>query len=195
MSFTINNKLSFINSFQFLNFLLDRLFENLGKDDFKYLSQEFDNNVLNLVKQKGFYPYEYMRDFEKFKEELPSKEKFYSSLTDRKISGKEYENVLNVWNKFEMKKMKDYDDLYLKCYVLILPDVFEKFRNNSLKNYGLCLSHYLSAPGLSWDAMFKMTKLSLNLFQILTCIYSFGKVQEAEFLIFLIDIAIPTIDI
>ena len=39
MSFTINNKLSFINSFQFLNFLLDRLVENLGKDDFKYLSQ------------------------------------------------------------------------------------------------------------------------------------------------------------
>ena len=37
-----------------------------------------------------------MRDFEKFKEELPSKEKFYSSLTDRKISDKEYENVLNV---------------------------------------------------------------------------------------------------
>ena len=163
MSFTVNNKLSFTNSFQFLNFLLDRLFENLGKDDFKYLSQEFDNNVLNLVKQKGFYPYGYMRDFEKFKEELPSKEKFYSSLTDRKISGKEYENVLNVWNKFEMKKMKDYDDLYLKCYVLILPDVFEKFRNNSLKNYGLCLSHYLSAPGLSWDAMLKMTKIELEL--------------------------------
>ena len=38
------------------------------------MSQEFDdnNNVLDLVKQKEFYPYEYMRDFEKFKEELPS---------------------------------------------------------------------------------------------------------------------------
>ena len=41
-----------------------------------------------------------MSDFEKFKEELPSKEKFYSSLTDRKISDKEYEHVLNVWTKF-----------------------------------------------------------------------------------------------
>ena len=29
-----------------------------------------------------------MSNFEKFKEELPSKEKFYSSLTDRKISAK-----------------------------------------------------------------------------------------------------------
>ena len=80
---------------------------------------------------------------------MPSKEKFYSSLTDRKISDKEYEHVLNVWNKFEMKTMKDYHELYLTCYVLLLADVFEKFRNINLKNYGLCPSHYLSAPGLN----------------------------------------------
>ena len=68
MSFSINNNLSFIDSFQFLSSSLDSLVINLGKDDFKNLSQEFDNNVLGLVKQKGFYPYEYMSDFEKFKE-------------------------------------------------------------------------------------------------------------------------------
>ena len=51
--------------------------------------------------------------------------------------------------------MKDYHDLYLKCDVLLLADVFEKFRNNSLKNYGLCPSHYLSALALSWDTMLK----------------------------------------
>ena len=53
--------------------------KNLSKDDFGCLSQWFDNNVLGLAKQKGLYPYDYMRDFEKFKEELPSKEKFCSS--------------------------------------------------------------------------------------------------------------------
>ena len=68
MSFSINNNLSFIDSFQFLSSSLDSLVINSGKDDFKYLSQEFDNNVLDLVKQKGFYPYEYISDFEKFKE-------------------------------------------------------------------------------------------------------------------------------
>ena len=99
-----------------------------------------------------------MSDFEKFKEELPNKELFYSFLTGRKNTDKEYENALNVWNKFEMKAMKDYHDLYLKCDVLLLDNVFEKFRNNSLKNYGLCPSHYLSVPGLSWDAMLKITK-------------------------------------
>ena len=60
ISFSINNKLCFIDSFQFLSSSLDSLGKNLSKDDFKYLSQEFNNDVLDLGKQKGFYPYEYM---------------------------------------------------------------------------------------------------------------------------------------
>ena len=126
------------------------------------MSQEFNNNVLDLVKQERFYPYEYVSDFTKFKEELPNKEKFYSSLTNQEVSGKEYEHVLNVWKKFEMKTMKYYDDLYLKCDILLLA-VFENFRNNSVRNYGLCPSHYLSAPCLYWDAMLKMTKIKFEL--------------------------------
>ena len=59
------------------------------------MSQEFDNKVLDLVRQKEFYLYEYMNDFEKFKEELPSKEKFYNMLTGKKISDKEYEQIWN----------------------------------------------------------------------------------------------------
>ena len=55
-SFAINNKLSFIDSFQFLSSSLDSLFKDLNKDVFKYLSQKIDDNVLGLVKQKGFYP-------------------------------------------------------------------------------------------------------------------------------------------
>ena len=70
----------------------------------------------------------------------------------------------NVWKKFEMKTVKHYQDLYLKCDVLLLANVFEKFRNISLKSYGLFPSHYLRAPGLSWDAMLKMTKIELELF-------------------------------
>ena len=46
--------------------------------------------------------------------------------------------------------------------VLLLVDVFEKFTFPSLKNYNLDLSHYFSAPGLSWDAMFKMSKVELE---------------------------------
>ena len=140
MSFSINNKLSFIDSFQFLNSSLDSLVKNLGKYDCKSLSEELDNNELDLVKQKGFYPYEDMNYFEKFKEELLSKEKFYSSLTGTNLSDKEYDHILKVWNKFETETMKDYHDLYLKCDVLLL-----------------------SAPALSWEAMLNMTKIKLEL--------------------------------
>ena len=161
MSFIINNKLR-LSDRSVISSWLDSLVKNLGKDGFKYLSQEFDNNVLDLVKKKGFYPYEYMSNFEKFKEELPSKEKFYSLLTSREISDKEYDHVFKVWNNFKMKLMEDYHDLYFKYNVWQLADVFEKFRKNNLKNYGLCPSHYLSAPALSWDAVLNMTKNQLE---------------------------------
>ena len=82
MGFTINNKLSFLDIFQFPSSLLN-------KDDLKYSIQVFDNSVLDLVNQKRLYPYEYMTDFENFKEKLLSKENFHSSLTNRKINGKE----------------------------------------------------------------------------------------------------------
>ena len=69
---------------------------NLNNDDFKYLGQEFDQNKLDLVKQKELYPYEYITDFEKFKEQLPSNEKFYSFLRGKKINDKEYEQIFGM---------------------------------------------------------------------------------------------------
>ena len=86
--------------------------------------------------------------------------------------------------------------MYLKCEILLLVDVFEKFKNNSFENYRLSRSHYLSAPGFSWDSIRKMTKIKLGLIphpDLLAC-YENGK-MEVEFLIFLIDIAKPTINI
>ena len=51
MSFTVSNKLMFVDSFQFISSLLDGLVKILGRHDFKYLSQEVHNNMLDLVKQ------------------------------------------------------------------------------------------------------------------------------------------------
>ena len=114
--------------------------------------------------KKGSYPYEYISDFEKFKEEFPRKEKFCNLLTDKTNSDKEYEHFLKVWNTFQMKKMKYYPDLYLKFDVLFLCDLFGKFRNSRLKICGLCL-YYLSTPAISWDTML-----------MLICIYSLNEV-------------------
>ena len=82
--------------YRFLSSSLDSLFKNLGKDEFKYLSQEFDSKVLDLVKQKGFYPYEYLRSFEKFKEKLSSKEKFHSLLKCKKLVTKSMSMFLKL---------------------------------------------------------------------------------------------------
>ena len=86
MSFTISNKLDFFDRFQFLSSSLGSLVIHLNKNAFKHSSQEFDKKKLDLVKRKGFYPYEYTTDFEMFKQKLPSKEMFYSSLTGKLLT-------------------------------------------------------------------------------------------------------------
>ena len=143
------------------------------------MSEKFDTYVLNLAKQKVFYIYGYMSSFERFKEEFPRKDKFYSSLTIKKNSNNEYEYVLKILNRFSIKTLNDYHDLYLKCDVLQLADTFERPRTNSLKNYVhvIIWSHqiYAQMQCLIWQ------RLSLNLFQMLASICSSKKVWEAEF--------------
>ena len=82
------------------------------------------------------------------------KEKYFVAPS----AARKFEYVVNVLNKLKMKTTKDYHNLYLKLDVLLLADVFEKFRNNKLTNYGLSPSHYLRPPGIIWDAMLKIKK-------------------------------------
>ena len=59
--------------------------------------------------------------------------------------------------------MGEYHDLYFKSDVLLLADVFENFRRTCLLYCGLDPCHYFSSPGLSWDAMLKVTDVRLKL--------------------------------
>ena len=138
------------------------------------MSQGFDKDIFDLVKQKWFYPYEYMCSFEKFKEHLPSMEKVYSLLTCKKFSDKNYQHLLKAWYRFQMKTIKNYHSFYLKCDVSFLAGVFEKFINCILRNYGLCPSHYLRAPALRWSAMLNMTIVDVDIYLI------FGKRMKGE---------------
>ena len=118
---------------------------------------------LNLVKQKGIYPYEYFNSFRRFKEsKLPDIDCFFSSLKDCCVSEKEYQRACDIWKVFEIKKLGQYHDLYLKTDVLLLCDVFGKFIGVCLKDYGVDPCHYFISPGLSWDAMLKMTSIRLE---------------------------------
>ena len=106
-----------------------------------------------------------MNSFERFNEEkLPARKHFYSSTKDGKIgdngkisdgyiSVKDYLTCEKTWDKFEMKNMGDYHNLFLKKDVLLLADVFEKNIATCLKYYGLDPCHYFRSPGLRWNAM------------------------------------------
>ena len=164
MAFTINNNLVFIDNVQFMNSSLDALVKYLTNNDFKCLSEEFSRDFLELVKQKGVFPYEHMDSFKKFFEDkLPDRCEFFNSLKDECFSEKDYSHAINVWNTFKINAMDDYHDLYLKTDVLLLADVFEKFIDTCLEYYGLDPCHYFSTPGLSWDSMLKMTRIELEL--------------------------------
>ena len=86
MAFFLGRDLVFIDSMQFMNFSLDKLVKNLVDKDFKYLIEEFGTKNLELLKQKGAYPYEYMNSFKRFNEDkLCARKNFFSSTKDKKL--------------------------------------------------------------------------------------------------------------
>ena len=139
---------------------LDKLVSSLPKEAYQYTSEEFTGKRLNLMSQKGVHS----DCFEKFDQtELPSKEQFFSILNDQHVTNEEYDHARTVWKTFDIKTMGEYHDLYLKSGVLLLADVFESFRKTCLQYYKLDPCHYFTRPGLSWDAMLKMTNIKLEL--------------------------------
>ena len=164
LAFMLGNHLVFLDSFQFMSSSLDNLIKNLPDEAFKYTKQEFKKKQFNLMKQKGIYPYDHMDSFDRFNEtKLPVQQDFYSILNNEHISDEQYKHAQNVWDTFNLKTMGDYHDLYLKSDILLLADVFENFRKTCLQYYKLDPCHYFTSPGLSWDAMLKMTGIKLEL--------------------------------
>ena len=160
----LHHKIRFIDSFKFMAASLDKLVNNLPKDDFNNLKRYYVGDELNLLSRKGVYPYEYMDSLEKLKEtKLPPKEAFYIRLNDEGISDEDYTHARKVWETFEMKNLEDYHNLYNQADVLLLADVFENFRDICIKNNKLDPAHYYTAPGLAWDAALKVTEVELEL--------------------------------
>ena len=157
-------KIVFKDSMKFLNLSVAALVNNLPEDGFNNLEKYFTTEQIKLLKQKGFYPYEYMDSIEKLKDPTPPPQQaFYSKLSGKGINNYNYNHVLNVWKTFKMKSLKEYHEVYNITDVLLLADVFENFRDICLKNYRLDPVYYYTAPGLAWDAMLKMTKINLEL--------------------------------
>ena len=143
---------------------LDKLVKACPKESFTLLRNKFGFwDQIDLLLQKGIYPYEYVDSFYKFHETcLPPIEEFYSSLKQSGINREEYERAQRVWEAFDLSNMGDYHDLYVTTDTLLLAGVFGNFRRVCKQNYGLDPANYYAAPGLSWDALLKHTGIELE---------------------------------
>ena len=105
-----------------------------------------------------------MNSWEKFNETLlPDKKYFYSNLNLEDVTAKDYAHTQKVWEVFEIKGWGEYRDLYVQGDTLLLADVFENFRDKCTEIYKLDPTHFLSAPGIAWQACFKKAQVKLEL--------------------------------
>ena len=118
---------------------------------YSFCSKDLNKSILLL--SKGVYPYKYMDNWETFDEtSLPDEESLYSSLNMENIDDVDYRHGNNVFKKFKLKHLQEYHDLHVQSDTLLLADVFENFRNMCIKGYELDPAHFLSLPGLAWQA-------------------------------------------
>ena len=120
---------------------------------------EFCNGDINkyiLLLRKGVYPYEYMDSWERFNEtSLPDKKAFYSELNLEDITDKDYAHAQKVFKELKQKNLGDYYGLFVQSDTLLLAYVFGNFRNKCIEIYELDPAHFLSPPGLAWQACLK----------------------------------------
>ena len=101
---------------------------------------------------------------EKFNETtIPSKEAFYSNLNLENITDEDYNHTQKVWDVFKIRNLGGYHDLYVQSDALLLADVFENFRDNSIDVYELDPSCFVSAPRLAWQICLKKAEVELDL--------------------------------
>ena len=131
--------LRFINSYRFMSSSLDLLVNNLNRGNHKFKGFDgYTRKQRSLLIRKGVHAHEYMNSWEKFEEKnLPPIEEFYSKLNMSGIIEEDYSHAEKVWKEFGLRNLGEYYDLYLKTDVILLSNIFEKFREVCLENYGL----------------------------------------------------------
>ena len=161
--------LRFIDSYRFMASSLDKLVSFLPKDRFGLLDScfpSYNRADLELLYQKGHYPYSYFNNHAKFDEkQLPAREFWENSLQGGTVttSEEEFQHAEKVFSTFNCKDLGDYHDLYLTCDTLQLACVFEEFRRMTFSTYGLDSAHYFTCSNLSGDAFLKVSNASVEL--------------------------------
>jgi hypothetical protein len=169
-------KLRFLDSYRFMGASLESLVNNLPEEAFNETTKFYCEDRLRLITRKGVFPYDYVDSWQKLEETcLPPKICFNNQLTFSEVSDEDYSHAQKVWKAFNCRTLGEYCDQYLKTDVLLLADVFERFRDLTMESYKLDPCHFYTTPGLTWDAMLKYTKVELELLQDYDMILFFEK--------------------
>ena len=89
---------------------------------------KYSKSKLDLLTQKGVYPYEYISSMNRLSEtQLPKIEDFYSSLKDSDITAEDYHRAQTVWNTFKCRTLSDYTKLYCRSDTYLLADLWRNF--------------------------------------------------------------------
>ena len=166
----VNNNFNFLSSNAFYNntkFLYEAHSNFVYKKHQNFLQSNYSNVFNTFFPFNSFYILKIFIDFTNYvnlvfdETSLPNKESFYSNLNMENIDDIDYRHGNNVFKIFKLKNLREYHDLYVQSDTLLLADVFENFRNTSIKVYELDPAHFLSLPGLAWQACLKKTNIKL----------------------------------
>ena len=164
-----NMKYSFklLDISNFIKGLLSKLSKNLLDKDKIITKKHFPDNF-ELLKEKVCFPYEWLTKDNIFDKELPSVDKFYSSLKLQDIKKEEYDKTLEIYKKLKCKNVKDYLGIYMKLDICLQSDIFNAFKNTIWNKFEIDCSKYITSCSLSLDLMLKYTKLKIELFKDIT---------------------------
>ena len=164
-----NMKYSFklLDICNFIKGSLSELSKNLLDNDKIITKQHFPDNF-ELLKEKICFPYEWLTKENLLDIQLPSIDKFYSSLKLQNISKEEYDKTIDIYKKLGCKNVKDYLEIYMKLDICLQSDIFNTFRNTIWNKFEIDCSKYITSCSLSLDLMKKYTKVKIELFKDIT---------------------------
>ena len=151
----------------FIKGSLSELSKNLLDKDKIITKQHFPDNF-ELLKEKTCFPYEWLTKENSLDKQLPSIDKFYSSLKLQNITKEEYDKTIDIYKKLECKNVKDYLEIYMKLDVTLQADIFNTFKNTIWNKFEIDCSKYIASCSLSLDLMLKYTKVKIELFKDIT---------------------------
>ena len=137
-------------------------------DENKIITKRHFPDNFDLLKTKIAFPYEFLTKDNLFDKNLPSIDKFYSSLKLKHITEEEYEKTSGIYKKLGCKNIKDFLEIYLKLDICLQSDIFNTFRKIIFDKFELDCSKYITSCSLSLDLMLKYTKVQIQLFKDIT---------------------------